>query len=153
MKISIYSHINPEIETLEISGVLTVRGAVRLEEYLYTSLDEGRFSKIINLKHMKKADGLGLNVLEHFINRGMRIRLFNTGLEIQNLLEISGEEGVIKTYNCQECDKAVSLFEKEIMEVKCTDKEDVKGRRYTRANVSFHTEFKYPTAHTWREYV
>lgn len=116
MKIKTYTHSNPEIEILEINGELTGQGAIRFEEYLYSSLDRGSFSKIINLKYMKKADGLGLNVLEYFINHGMRIRLFNAGLEMQKLLNISGKGAIIKLYNCQEPDEAALLFEKEILE-------------------------------------
>ncbi|MDR4503345.1 MAG: PilZ domain-containing protein [Candidatus Scalindua sp.] len=142
MKISTYFHSNPEIEILEINGELTGRGAIQLEEFLYSSLDEGRFIKIINLKHTKKADGLGLNVLEHFINRGMCIKLFNVGLEIQNLLKISGKEDIIKLYNCREPNEAVLLFEKEILEEMNPFKTDVKRRCFGRVDTSLKTEFK-----------
>ncbi len=147
MKISTYSHNNSEIDVLEINGELTARGAVRLEKYLYSSMDEGRILKVINLKHLKKADGLGLSVLEHFINRGMRIRLFNAGLEILNLLNISGKEGIIRLYNCQEPDEAVLLFEKEFLKESESIKGGVKRRRFLRVNTSLHTEFKSTSSH------
>ena len=147
MKISTYPHSNHEIEIIEINGELTGRGAVRLEEYLYRSLDKGRCSKIINLEHMKKADGLGLSVLESFINRGMRIRLFNAGLEMLNLLKISGKENNIKLYNCQEPHEAVLLFEKEILEEKSTRRDEVKRRVFQRVDTSLQTEFKSHTSH------
>ena len=69
MKIVTYHQHNPEIEIIEIYGDLRGRGAVRFADFLYSSLDEGRHCEIINLAHVKKADGLWLNVLEYFINR------------------------------------------------------------------------------------
>ncbi len=147
MKISTYSNNHPDIEIIEINGELTGRGAVQLEDYLYSSMDEGRCSKIINLKHMKKADGLGLNVLENFINRGMRIMLFNAGVEMQNLLKISGKEDTIKLYNCQNPDEAVLLFEKEILEGKKTLRNDIKRRCFQRVKTSLPTEFKRRSSH------
>ncbi|GJQ60293.1 MAG: hypothetical protein SCALA701_30940 [Candidatus Scalindua sp.] len=150
MKISTCSHRNPEIEILEINGDLTGRGALKFEEYLYSSLDEGRFFKVINLKYMKKADGLGLNVLQNLINRGMRIRLFNAGSEMLKLLRISRKEEVIKLYNCQEPDEAVLLFEKEFLDGKNSFKHDVKKRRFKRVNTSLQAKFKSHTVHNSR---
>ncbi len=147
MKIVTSGPHNPEIEIIEINGELTGRSAVRLEEYLYSSLDEGRRSMIINLKHMKKADGSGLSVLEKIINRGMRIRLFNAGLEMLNLLKISGKEDIIKLYDCREPHEAVLLFEKEMFEEKSTFEADVKRRCFQRVNTSLQTEFKSHTSH------
>ncbi len=88
MQITNYFYNNPGVGIIEIKGELTGRGAERLEEYLYSLLDRGRRYMMIDLKHMKKADGLGLNVLENFVNRGLRIRLFNAGLDMLNLLKI-----------------------------------------------------------------
>jgi hypothetical protein len=145
MKITTYHQSNPEIEIVEINGELTGRGSVKLGEFLCTSLDEGRCYKIIDLSHMKKADGLGLSVLEYFINRGMRIRLFNPVLEFQSLLKISGKEGVIKTYKCKKSKEAVLLFEKELQVEQGLVNDNVNGRRHTRLNTSFQTEFRYST--------
>ncbi len=146
MKISTCSHSTPEIEIIEINGELTGRGALRFERYLYSSLDEGRILKIINLKYMKKADGLGLNALENFINRGMRIRFFNAGLEMLNLLKIAGKEDIIRIYNCQKPEEAVLLFEKEILEEKNAFRAEAKGRRFERVNTSLEAEFKCHTS-------
>jgi ABC-type transporter Mla MlaB component len=157
MHISTYNHHNPEIDIIEIKGVLTGRGAVRLEEYLYSSLDAGRRSIIINLKHVEKADGLGLSVLENFMNRGMRIRLFNAELGLLNLIKISGKEDILKLYNCQEPHEAVLLFEKEMLEEKSTFNDDVKRRGFQRVNTSLQTEFKSLTSHngeiTYRAFI
>jgi hypothetical protein len=148
MKITTCPHSTPEIEIIEISGELTGMDSVRLEEYLYASLDEGRLSKIINLKQTKKADGLGLDVLENFINRGMRFRFINAGLEILNLLTISGKEDLIKLYNCQKPHEAVLLFEKETLEEeKSILENDDKGRRFQRVNTSLKTEFNGHASH------
>ncbi len=147
MKISTYSHNHPEINIIEINGELTGRSAVRLEEYLYSTLDKCKRFMLINLKHMKRADGLGLKVLENFINRGMRIRLFNAGLEMLNLLKISGKEDIIKLYNCLKPHEAILLFEKEMLEEKSTFKDDVKRRCFQRVNISLQTEFKCLTSH------
>lgn len=149
MKISTYYSHNPEIDLIEIKGELTGRSAIRFEEYLSSSMDKGRFTKIINLKYMKKADGLGLSVLEKFINRGMCIRLFNVGLEMLNLLKLSRKEDIITIYKCQEPHEAVLLFEKEMLEEKSasTSKDDVNKRGFQRVNTSLQTEFKSNTSH------
>ena len=144
----ISSHIrNSEIDVIEYHGELTGRAAIQLADFLYTSLDEGKRYMIINLKQVKKADGLGLMVLENFINRGMQIRLINTGLDVQSLLRMSGKEDVIKTYDCLEQDEAASLLEKEIIGNKDKADGSIKGRRFCRINTSFNLEFTYPSAH------
>ncbi|MCP5002575.1 MAG: hypothetical protein GY941_01285, partial [Planctomycetes bacterium] len=147
MKITSCSHINPEIEIIELYGELSGRGALRLEEYLCVSMDSGKFAKLIDLKNMRKADGLGLNILENFINRGMSIRLFNAGLEMLNLLKISGKDGIIKVYNCQDHHQAVLLFEKEMIEEGSAFSDNVKKRRFKRVDASLQSEFKSRTSH------
>ncbi len=147
MKITNYCLQNPKIEVLEIYGELMARGAIQLEEFLYTSLDKGKYYKIIDLKHVKKTDGLGLKVLEYFINRGMQICLFNVQSDVQSLLSISGKEDVFKIYNCQDCDEVASLFEKEILGEKGPITDGARGRRHPRINTSLHVEFKYHTGH------
>ncbi len=136
-----------EIEIIEYHGDLAGRDSLQLADFLYTSLDEGKRYEVINLKHVRKADGLGLMVLEYFINRGMQIRLFNTGLEVQNLLRLSGKDAVIKTYDCFEQDEAISQFEKEVIGDKDKADSRISGRRFTRINASFKIEFKYTSAH------
>lgn len=147
MKIATYHQSNPEVAVLEIHGELTGSGALRLADFLYSSLDEGVRYKIINLAHVKKANGLWLNVLEDFINRGVMIRLFNVGLVIQNILRLSGKGGVIKTYNCRDHDEALKLLDEEIMEEKESVRDKVMGRRFNRVNVFSQTEIKCNAAH------
>ncbi len=144
MKIVTYRHHNPELEIIEIYGELTGRGALRLADLLYTSLDKGTRYMIIDLAHVKKADGLVISNLEYFINRGLTIRLFNVELEILSLLSLSGKSGVIKTYSCRERDEAILLIEKEIREKKYVVDNDVKKRRYPRINTSFQAKLKCP---------
>ena len=89
----------------------------------------------------------GIQVLEHFLKRGMQIRLFNLETEIQTMLDLSGKRNIIKSYNETDTDKAVSLFEKEILKKKDKVSRGITGRRYIRVNASFPKEFKYHTGH------
>ncbi len=145
MRTITYRLHNSKIEIIEISDELTGRGALRLEEFLHTCLDEcrGNCYKLINLKHTRKIDGLGIKVLEYFVNRGIQFRLFNVGSDIRNMLRMSGKENIIEICEEKDFDKAVSLFEKEILEEKAKVEVNVKGRRHPRIKTSFQTEFKY----------
>lgn len=147
MKIISQYTSNPNMQIIEISGELTGRCAIELQEYLFARLDEGKCYQIINLKHVKKIDGLGINILHKFVSRGMLIRLFNARTEIRSMIKLSGKEDSIKTYNETDCDKVVSLFEKELLEEKDTVKDGAKVRRYPRINTFFPTEFKYHLDH------
>ena len=143
MKIFAHHRDRSKIEIVEISNGLTGREALELEEFLYTCLDEGYHYILINLENIKKIDGLGFHILESFIKRGMQIRIFNVETDIQAMLDLSGKRNIIKLYNETDTDKAVSLFEKEILEKKDKASRGVTGRRYTRINTSFANEFKY----------
>jgi len=142
-----YKH-HPEIEIDAIVGELAGRGAIQLEQYLHTCLDEGKCYKIFNLKHVKKIDGLGISILEYFVNRGMQIRLFNIKPEIKNALGMLKKENVFKTYNETNCEEVVSLLEKEIIEEKGNiNKEVARGRRHYRVNTTLKAYFKYQPRH------
>ena len=143
MKVFTHHIAHSKIEIVEISNGLTGRGALQLEEFFCTCLDEGKCHILINVKSMKKIDGLGIQVLEHFQERGMQIRLFNLGLEIRSMLKISGKQNIIKSYNEKRIEIVVSLFEKEILRERDKASRGVLGRRYTRINTSFAKEFKY----------
>jgi anti-anti-sigma regulatory factor len=138
---------NKNIHIMVILSELTGRGAMEIEEHLFASLDEGKCYQIINLKHVQKIDGLGINILHKFVSRGMLIRLFNVSTEIRGMLRLSGKENVIKTYKEIDCNKVVSIFEKEISEKKDTVKNTSRGRRHPRINTLFLTEFKYHPDH------
>ncbi len=121
MKLFAYHRTHSRLEILdivEVSSGLTGRGALQLEEFFCTCLDKGKCHMLINVENMKKIDGLGIQVLEHFLKRGMQIRLFNLETEIQTMLDLSGKRNIIKSYNETDTDKAVSLFEKEILKKK-----------------------------------
>ncbi len=143
MKIFTHRIAHSKIEIVEISNGLTGRGALQLEEFLCACLDEGKSHILINVENMKRIDGLGIYVLEHFLKRGMQIRLFNLGMEIRSMIKISGKQNIIKSYNEKRIDIAVSMFEKEILRKRDKVSRDVMGRRHTRINTSFAKEFKY----------
>jgi anti-anti-sigma factor len=147
MKMVSYKTHNQEIDIIEAYGDFAGRGATALEEFLYTSLNKGAYYKIIDLKHVRKIDGSGLKVLEYFANRGMQIGLFNLGADIQRMISISGKEDIFKIYHNADCDKAVSLFKREILKEKGITGDGIMGRRRPRINTSFKTEFKSHAAH------
>lgn len=143
MKIFAHHRDHSKIEIVEISNGLTGREALDLEEFLYTCLDEGNHYILINLENIKKIDGLGFHILEYFLKRGIQIRIFNVETDIQTMLDLSGKRNIIKPYNETDTEKAVSLFEKEILKIKDKASLGVTGRRHTRINTSFAKEFKY----------
>ena len=145
MKIISHHTHNKEIEVIELLGDLTGNGALELQNYLHTCLDQGKCFQLINLNKVKKIDGLGINILENFASRGLQIRLFNVGTEIRWMLRISGKEDLFNIYNETDSDKAVSLFEEYIS--KDTVKESIKKRRYLRINTFIQAEFKYNPHH------
>ncbi len=143
MKIFAHHRDNSKIEIVEISNGLTGREALDLKEFLYTCLDEGNHYILINLENIKKIDGLGFHILEYFLKRGIQIRIFNVEIDIQTMMDLSGKRNIIKLYNETNTDKAVSLFEKEILKIKDKASLGATGRRHTRINTSFAKEFKY----------
>lgn len=147
MKIKSQCTSNPKVQIIEISNNLTGRGSIELQEYLLHCLDEGKLCQMINLKHVRKIDGLGINILHKFIGRGMTIRLFNVRTEIRGMIRLSGKDDLIKTYNETDHDKVVSRFEKEMLEEKSALKDDVKRRCFQRVNTSLQTEFKILISH------
>lgn len=147
MKIAISCHNNSEIKIADVCGELTGRGAIEFGKRLYTLLDEGSRYLIINLTQVKKADGMWINILEDFIERGLRFRLVHADLEIQNLLKLSRKDGIIRMCNCREHEEAVSQFEKEMREEKDAEGDGARGRKYVRVNVSFRAEFKRHAEH------
>ena len=112
---------------------------------------------MINLEHVRRIDGLGINILHKFISRGMMICLFNVRTEIRGMIRLSGKDDLIKTYNETDHDKVLSKFEKEMLEEKSTFKDDVKRRCFQRVNTSLQTEFKSFTSHndeiTYRAFI
>lgn len=116
MKIVISYIYKVEIVVVDITGNLTSRGAIELQEHLYKFLNEGKCNLLFNFKYVQKVDGLGINILLDVIRKGMRIRLYNVGSEIRRLIRMSKKEHIIKVYNELDPIKVVSLFEREILD-------------------------------------
>lgn len=132
-----------EMEVTEVHGDLTGRDALKFEEYLYTCLDDGKYYQLLNLKQVRKIDGLGINVLSKFIVRGMQIRLFNVRTEIEGMIKLSKKEKLIKRYKKTDSSKVILMFEKEISKEKDTFVKNIRRRRSSRIDNFSKTEFKF----------
>ena len=137
---------NPKIKIIEILSELTGSAAIKLQAYAYSCLDEGKCYFLIDLKHVTKIDGLGLKVLEYFINRGVQVRLFNVDEDLRWMIRLSRKEAIFKIYNESDLKEVVSMFEREISEEDAsTDK--VRKRQYPRIDTFFKADFKYHPGH------
>ena len=72
---------NPELNIVEVMGNMNARDSEDLKEYLFGCLDKGKNIHLINCANVKKIDGLGINTICYFINRGMHISLFNVHVQ------------------------------------------------------------------------
>ena len=142
MKIDIRCIYKDKIEVIDVVGNLTSRGAIELQDYLYTCLDEGKSKILINFKLVKKVDGLGINILLDIIRRGIRIGLYNVGSEIRSIIRMSKKEHIIKIYNVTDHNKVLSLFEKETLDKEDKVKARFKGRHSPRIDTFYPTKFK-----------
>ena len=140
---------NPKIEVIEVIGGLIGNGALEIQTHLYRCLDEGRCYQIIDLEHVNQIDGLGITILENFLSRGLQIRLINVKPEIKPVIRMAKKESFFQLmYNEKDRAKAVSLFEKDILEKKVIPGDDVlKKRHHIRVNTSFPSEFKFRRNH------
>ncbi|MGR3318347.1 MAG: PilZ domain-containing protein [Candidatus Anammoxibacter sp.] len=146
MKIVSRQSSNAKIEIIELVGGLNGGEAIELRDWLFDHLDKNicKDDAIIDLKRVSRIDGLGIAVLEHFMSRGIDIRLLNVGTGIRLMLNIAEKKELLKKiYNETDCDKSVSIFEKEIVEEVKTIETGIKKRHYYRANTSFPVSFKY----------
>jgi len=144
--ISEHTH-NPNIEIVILQGEMTGYSAIYLQEYFYECLDGGKNYFVIDLKYLKKIDGLGINVLCNAKSRGIHVGLLNVSHEIKCMLAISGNENLFKIYNETHSDKVVSMFEKDIKPGKVKTKNSSKMRRYSRIDTCFQAEFSYNPTH------
>ncbi len=119
--ISEHTH-NPNIEIVNLQGEMTGYSAISLQEYFYDCLDGGKTYFVMDLKYLKKIDGLGINILCNAKSRGIHIGLLNVAHEIRWMLTISGNENLFRIYNETQSDKAVSMFEKDIKPLKTKSK-------------------------------
>lgn len=143
MKIKTRSIQNPGIDIVELVGNMNARESEEIKEFLFNCLDKGKDFHLINFAHVKKIDGLGINTICYFINRGMRICLFNVDAEIRGMLKLAGKDDIIKIINETEIDKAISEFENELLEKKDSTVDSQKRRLHTRIEASFPAGFKY----------
>lgn len=141
----IFPASNPQIETIGVVGGLTGNGALELQSRLYRCLDKGRCYQIIDLEHVNQIDGLGVEILENCMSRGLQIRLINVKPEILGMIRIAKKESLLNIiYNEKDYARAASLLEKDISERKVLPKEGLlKKRQHHRVETSFPSEFKY----------
>ncbi len=145
MKIKSKKISHPKITLIEIEGDITSRNAIKLQEYLFFCLDDGNHFQLIDLKQVKKMDGLGIHILTYFITRGMHIRLFNVQTEIRSILRLSGKEEIIIIFNETDCDKSILLFETEDFWKRIHPIKSAKGRRHPRIQISLQAELSFPS--------
>ncbi|MCP5006327.1 MAG: hypothetical protein GY941_20675 [Planctomycetes bacterium] len=143
MKIKTSGENKSGASIIEVAGNLIGRGSEQLKAYLFDCLDRGKDLHLLDFKKVKKIDGLGINTICNFVNRGMGIYLFNVHSEVRGMLQMSGKEGLVNVIN--ECldDEYVSLLEKDFLENKDIATANMKRRRHVRIGASFPLEFKY----------
>lgn len=137
---------NPNIYVIEIIGDLTVGNAIEFHEYLFTHIDEGKNFFLIDLKRTKKVDFLFIMALEHAMNRGVQIRLSSVESDIRCIFGRPRDLSPFKIYNETDRNKAVLMFEKEILGEGIASGE-IKNRRVPRIDTFFKADFKYHTGH------
>lgn len=141
----IFPASNFKIEVIEVVGGLIGNWALEMQTHLYRCLDEGRYYQIIDLDNVNQIDGLGVEILENCMSRGLQIRLIHVKPEIQGMLRLAKKESLLNIiYNERDCAKAASLFEKDILEKKVILGDGlIRKRQHIRVNTSFPSEFKY----------
>lgn len=139
----IFPASNQKIEVVEVAGGLVGNGALELQTHLYRCLEEGRCYQILDFDNVSRIDGLGISILEHFMSRGLQIRLIHVKPEIQGIIRIAKKEYLLNIIY-KDYTKAASLFEKDISEKKVIPGEGlVEKRQHIRVNTAFPSEFKY----------
>ena len=131
MIVNFHNTHNSRTTIIEITGVIRGDAAIKMQRCSCSHLDNGNCYQLINLKYANSIDGIGINILEDLINHGVSIRLFNVGAEVRKVIRMSGKEDMFKVYNEEDSLKAVSMFEKEILEQGFA-KDDIGKRDYSR---------------------
>ena len=142
MEIKTINSQNNKINIFDVKGNMNARDSEDLMEYLFDCLDKGKNLHLINCAHVKKIDGLGINTICYFINRGMHISLFNVHSEVRGMLALSGKKNFIHIINETEIDKVISILENKILE-KETSVDSLKTRLNTRINTSIPAKLSY----------
>lgn len=138
-----FSPLNPKIEVIEVIGGLIGNEALEVQDYLYRCLDEGKCYQIIDLEQTNQIDGLGMALFENFISRGLEMRLINAKPEVKSVISMAKKESLFRImYEEKDHAKAISLFERDILETKGFSEEgNVKKRYHIRIPTSFPSEF------------
>lgn len=144
--VNLHSICSQKKKIVEIISGICGDTALKLLACSYAYFDKGDCCHLINLKYAKSIDGIGINVLENLTNRGICIRLFSVSSGIRKILKMSGNEDTFKIYNEVDSQKAVSMFEEEILE-QGMSRDDVRKRNYLRVEAFFKADFKYYPGH------
>ncbi len=117
MKIILLEPQNQEIAVAKLIGGLNGRSAIELEDWLLSHVVAKMNSIAMNFERVERIDGLGVAVLEHIINKGIDIRLFNVCTEIRAVLKLAKKEELLNIiYNETDDNKAALLLKNEIAE-------------------------------------
>ncbi len=135
--------MNNEVNVVESLRNMNARESEELQEYLFGCLDKGKNIHLINCANVKKIDGLGINTICYFIERGMHINLFNVHSEVRGILKLSGKESLINIIRGSGIDEVVSLLENEMLEEKGLMGDTERRRLQTRVSTYFPAKFKY----------
>ena len=138
---------DPKIKIVEFLGWrLTGSFALRFQKHSFACLEKGKCYQLINLKYLRNIDSIGIDVLVRLISRGVHIRLFNVKPEIRETISMTGKEEILKIYNEEDSQRAVSMFESEMLE-ETKDKDGVAKRNCPRIDTFFKADFKYCPSH------
>ena len=134
---------NTGVNVVKGRGNMTGRDSEGLLVYLFDCLDKSENVHLIDFAQIEKIDGLGIDSICYFIERGMHISLFNVNTGIRAMLLLAGKNNVINIINETEIDKVISVFEKQIIEKKISIVDCKKRRLYTRINTSTPSKFTF----------
>ena len=115
MKINIFKKNHPQIEIIELTGDLTLNSALDFYSYMDSCIDNGKYFYIINFALVKTIDYVGINILNALANKGLRFALLNVDDDIKKNLEVSQNKPLFVIYNETDLDKAISMFEKDVL--------------------------------------
>ena len=115
MKIILHQAENNEIAVAKLVGGLNGRSAIELEDWLLSHVVAKKICIAMNFERVERIDGLGVSALEHVVNKGIDIRLFNVCMEIREVLRLAEKEDILKIiYNETDENRAALLLKNEI---------------------------------------
>ncbi len=129
-----------KIRVVEIVGSFVGNYALDIQRHLYSSLNGEGVYQIVDFNQARQIDGVGIAMLESFLSRGMEIRLINMSPEVRSVIGMAKKESLLqRIYNEKDCERAASLFVKDIVEKKlrCVPRK----RHHARVRASFRAEF------------